>query len=114
MSLLGQNVIYTDTRGHAKVAIVTGTRDSVKASTSLPRPQEGFAHLHVFSHKQGLYARLSVPARAVVIESQDYSAGGYFETVQDWTERTELEAGFQAALDANPDLADGVEPDDSY
>jgi hypothetical protein len=98
MNLLGQNVIYTDTRGRAKVAVVTGTRDSVAEGTSLPRPQAAHAHLHVFSHKQGLYARLSVPARSAVVDNEDFSGGGFFETAEEWSTR-------QAALQEFTDIA---------
>lgn len=58
---LGQAVTYTDTRGRQKAAFVIGTNDSVEPGHDLPVPEEGHAHLAIFSPSGQVYTRHNVP-----------------------------------------------------
>lgn len=79
---LGMSVLYVDSRGRQKVAVVTGTPESVQEGTNLPVPAEGQANLIVFGGKS-VYFRYQVPSAALVeqIKAQgndDFEGGGYF------------------------------------
>ena len=53
-------VQYTDSKGHAKAALVTGTPETIGASDVIPALEPGELHLMVFSPTGNHYARHNV------------------------------------------------------
>lgn len=80
---LGDTVNYFDTRGRQKMAFITGTPESIDPEGEIPRPQVGYAHLLVFSPSGQVYAKASVPLKALAEGIEDYTIdgvlGGYFD-----------------------------------
>ena len=61
----GTTVFYNDTKGHKKMAFVTGTPETVVEGTRLPTLNEGELHLTVVSPSGSIYNRRNVPFGAV-------------------------------------------------
>lgn len=72
---LGQMVTYVSSQGLQKAAMVIGTPESVQEGHSLPVPEDGQAHLLVFTVK-GSSARLSVPSKALAETIEDFTVDG--------------------------------------
>jgi hypothetical protein len=70
---LGQPVTYTDSRGYQKAAFVVGTSDSVQPGHDLPVPDEGHAHLAIFSPTGAVYARHNIPEAVDAFSTQAYT-----------------------------------------
>lgn len=64
---LGKNVqvvLYTDSNGYEKPALITGTRKSIQEGTQVPRPDKGHANLFIISPldpKSRNYTRNNIP-----------------------------------------------------
>jgi len=58
---LGQPVSYTDTKGHSKFAIVTGTPETVVEGSDLPTLNPDHYAITVFSPSGRIYPKFSVP-----------------------------------------------------
>lgn len=58
---LGQAVTYIDSSGYQKAAFVLGTRDSIQPGHEVEQPDEGHAHLAIFSPSGRRYTRHNVP-----------------------------------------------------
>lgn len=76
---LGQTVTYISTKGYEKLALVTGTPESVQPGHDLPELPEGYLHLVVIAPSGKVYPRLSVPSEAVAKDIPDFAAEGELE-----------------------------------
>lgn len=79
---LGSIVKYISTKGYEKVALVTGTPESVSEGTSLAEnyplnAEQEQVHLTVFS-PGSVSPRLQVPSKAAVEGIEDFAQGGYY------------------------------------
>lgn len=57
---LGARVEYRDSQGYAKLGLVTGTQDTVSASSNVPGLGKDEAHLIVHSPSGNTYTRQNV------------------------------------------------------
>lgn len=67
---LGSAVAYKSEKGHAKMALVLATPESVTPGHDVPELSEGQLHLLVFSPTGAAYPRYSVPS-AESVAGQD-------------------------------------------
>jgi len=75
MAQIATFVTYTDSKGHAKPALVTATPESITEGTSLPGLNEGQAHLIVFSPSGRTYTKFNVPSAESVQDNEDFRNG---------------------------------------
>lgn len=58
----GDFVIYRDSEGHQKSALVTGDPQTIEADTRVPELSGTARHLTVFGPRGSVYSRESIPA----------------------------------------------------
>ena len=58
---LGTPVEYRDSNGRRKAALIVGTAESIDEGSSIEVPDEGHAHLAVFSPTGSRYMSLNIP-----------------------------------------------------
>lgn len=69
---LGQAVEYVSTTGKTKMALVTGTPETIVEGTRVPTLTEGQVHLAVYSIATGWSSRLNVPSAESVSDNDGF------------------------------------------